>query len=280
MMATSPQPGSSYPLGATVWPGGVNFSVYADKASAVELLLFDGVDDPQPAQVIRLDPRQHRTYHYWHAFVPGVQAGQLYAYRAIRAQCSPARPALRCGQGPARPLRPGGRHARCVQPRSRQPPRRQHSHGHEERRGGYCRLRLGGRPAAAPAHSPDGHLRDARGRLHPPPQLGRGAGEARHLCRAGGEDPLSAGPGHHGRRAAAGLPVRSLDRAAGPGQLLGLPAHRLLRAAHRLQLAAGPAWRARRVPRHGQGPAPGRHRGDPRRGLQPHRRGLRRTAPP
>ena len=26
---------------------------------------------------------QHRTYHYWHAFVPDVQAGQIYAYRAI-----------------------------------------------------------------------------------------------------------------------------------------------------------------------------------------------------
>ncbi len=77
------RPGSAYPIGATPMADGVNFSVYADKAEAVELLLFDGVDDPQPAQAIRLDPPQHRTYHYWHAFVPGVQAGQIYAYRAI-----------------------------------------------------------------------------------------------------------------------------------------------------------------------------------------------------
>jgi glycogen operon protein len=28
-----------------------------------------------------LDPAVHRTYHYWHVFVPGVQAGQLYGYR-------------------------------------------------------------------------------------------------------------------------------------------------------------------------------------------------------
>jgi glycogen operon protein len=82
-LATNYWPGSAYPIGATVKPGGVNFSVYADKASAVELLLFDGVDSPQPAQVIRLDPRQHRTRHYWHVFVPGVQPGQVYAYRAI-----------------------------------------------------------------------------------------------------------------------------------------------------------------------------------------------------
>jgi len=82
-MSTNLQPGTAIPIGATAGPGGVNFSVYADKAEAVELLLFDGVDDPQPAQVFRLDPRLHRTYHYWHAFVPGVQAGQIYAYRAL-----------------------------------------------------------------------------------------------------------------------------------------------------------------------------------------------------
>ena len=34
-----------------------------------------------PARIIELDPRTHRTYHYWHAFVPEVAAGQLYGYR-------------------------------------------------------------------------------------------------------------------------------------------------------------------------------------------------------
>ena len=82
-MTTNLQPGLAFPIGATARPGGVNFSVYADKAEAVALLLFDGPDDPEPAQVIRLDPRQHRTYHYWHAFMPGVRAGQIYAYRAL-----------------------------------------------------------------------------------------------------------------------------------------------------------------------------------------------------
>jgi isoamylase len=33
--------------------------------------------------VIRLDAPTHRTYHYWHAFVPGLRSGQVYAYRAI-----------------------------------------------------------------------------------------------------------------------------------------------------------------------------------------------------
>jgi glycogen operon protein len=56
--------------------------VYANKAEAMELLLFNGVDDARPAQVLRLDP-QHRTAHYWHIFVPGLRPGQIYAYRAI-----------------------------------------------------------------------------------------------------------------------------------------------------------------------------------------------------
>ena len=33
------------------------------------------------ARAIRLDAFANRTYHYWHVFVPGVTAGQLYAYR-------------------------------------------------------------------------------------------------------------------------------------------------------------------------------------------------------
>ena len=47
----------------------------------VELLFFDRVDDARPSRIIELDPLKHRTYHYWHAFVPGVKAGQLYGYR-------------------------------------------------------------------------------------------------------------------------------------------------------------------------------------------------------
>jgi isoamylase len=77
------QPGSPHPIGATPGPGGVNFSVFADKADAVELLFFDRVDDLQPREVIRLDPLRHRTYHYWHVFVPDARPGQIYAYRAI-----------------------------------------------------------------------------------------------------------------------------------------------------------------------------------------------------
>jgi isoamylase len=73
--------GSSTPLGATPARDGVNFSVFSRHATAVELLLFDHVDDAESRRVIRIDPTGNRTHHYWHAFVPGIRAGQIYGYR-------------------------------------------------------------------------------------------------------------------------------------------------------------------------------------------------------
>jgi len=75
-------PGQSFPLGATVYPGGVNFCVFSKNCEAMELLLFEDADDARPARLIRLDPKRNRTYYYWHVFVPGIGAGQLYGYRA------------------------------------------------------------------------------------------------------------------------------------------------------------------------------------------------------
>ena len=82
--------GSSYPLGATLSGGGANFSLFSRSASRVELLFFDGAGDARPMRTIQLDPVTHRTYHYWHAFVPGVKAGQLYGYR-VHGPADPAR---------------------------------------------------------------------------------------------------------------------------------------------------------------------------------------------
>jgi glycogen operon protein len=61
--------------------GGVNFSVFSKSASLVELLFFERDGDARPARTIRLEPECHRTYHYWHVFVPHAKAGQLYGYR-------------------------------------------------------------------------------------------------------------------------------------------------------------------------------------------------------
>src|SRR4051812_32379372 len=74
--------GQAGPLGASVTPTGVNFSVFSKHASGIELLLFDRVDDPQPARVLSIDPVANRLYHYWHLFVPGLRAGQIYGFRA------------------------------------------------------------------------------------------------------------------------------------------------------------------------------------------------------
>ena len=73
--------GRSYPLGAILVPGGVNFSVYSRGASEIELLFFDREDDGRAARVVRMDPAANRTYHYWHVFVPAIQAGQIYGFR-------------------------------------------------------------------------------------------------------------------------------------------------------------------------------------------------------
>jgi isoamylase len=74
--------GASAPLGATVQDGAVNFSVFSKRATHVDLLLFDTANAGEPVRVIALEPPRHRTYHYWHARVPGLGPGQVYAYRA------------------------------------------------------------------------------------------------------------------------------------------------------------------------------------------------------
>ena len=74
--------GLNAPLGATVYSTGANFSVFSKNATRVERLLFDDENDAQPAKIIPLDPNRYRTYHYWHVFVPGLEPGQTYGYRA------------------------------------------------------------------------------------------------------------------------------------------------------------------------------------------------------
>jgi isoamylase len=84
------RPGTSFPLGSTVYPKGVNFCIYSHHAEIVDLLLFDNKEDIKPSRTIRLDSRRNRTSHYWHIFLPGIRAGQLYAYR-VHGPYDPAR---------------------------------------------------------------------------------------------------------------------------------------------------------------------------------------------
>lgn len=78
-------PGKAYPLGATAFPTGVNFSIFSQTSTALELLLFDDPNASKPDRVIQLDPKRNKTLYYWHVFVPGIGAGQIYAFRAYGA---------------------------------------------------------------------------------------------------------------------------------------------------------------------------------------------------
>ena len=71
-------PGRAYPLGAT-WDGkGVNFALYAENATKVELCLFDTVDSERESARIAM-PEQ--TEQVWHVYLPEIVPGQLYGYR-------------------------------------------------------------------------------------------------------------------------------------------------------------------------------------------------------
>ena len=71
-------PGQPYPLGAT-WDGeGVNFALFSESATAVELCLFNHQADGVEAHRILL---RERTDQVWHCYLPDVRPGQYYGYR-------------------------------------------------------------------------------------------------------------------------------------------------------------------------------------------------------
>ena len=72
------RPGRPYPLGAT-WDGaGVNFALFSDHATGVELCLFDSAD---PAREIHRIPMVERTDQVWHVYLPEGRPGLHYGYR-------------------------------------------------------------------------------------------------------------------------------------------------------------------------------------------------------
>ncbi len=71
-------PGQPFPLGS-YWDGdGVNFAVYSETAEAMYLCLFDQVSLAETERV----PLTQKDGHVWHNYLPGLQPGQLYGYRA------------------------------------------------------------------------------------------------------------------------------------------------------------------------------------------------------
>jgi isoamylase len=85
-------PGSQFPLGATISAGGTNFAVASGVADGMTLCLFDAAG--AETQV----PLRDYDDGVWHAFVPGIGAGQAYGYRAAGpydpargVRCNPAK---------------------------------------------------------------------------------------------------------------------------------------------------------------------------------------------
>jgi isoamylase len=71
-------PGKPYPRGATYDGTGVNFAVYSQVATRVEVCLFDSAD---PSREIDRFDLPEVTEFVWHGFVPGMEPGTLYGLR-------------------------------------------------------------------------------------------------------------------------------------------------------------------------------------------------------
>src|SRR5947207_12052417 len=77
---TSPKTwlGHPYPLGATWMGNGVNFALFSERATSIDLCLFENLDSVQ--ENIRI-PMTEQTEQVWHIFLPDVRPGQLYGFR-------------------------------------------------------------------------------------------------------------------------------------------------------------------------------------------------------
>jgi isoamylase len=77
---TQTRPGRPYPLGAT-WDGtGVNFALFSEHATGVDLCLFDAKD---PSRETRRIAVTERTDQIWHVYLPEARPGLLYGYRVF-----------------------------------------------------------------------------------------------------------------------------------------------------------------------------------------------------
>ncbi len=77
-ISASLRPGRSSPLGATYDGQGVNFAVFSERATRVELCLFDPAE---PTREIRRFDLPDKVHHVWRGYLPGLQPGALYGFR-------------------------------------------------------------------------------------------------------------------------------------------------------------------------------------------------------
>lgn len=78
LKATRVWPGKPYPLGAT-WDGqGVNFAIFSENATRVDLCFFRSADARKEQLTVTLP---EKTNMIWHGYFPDIRPGQLYGYR-------------------------------------------------------------------------------------------------------------------------------------------------------------------------------------------------------
>ena len=234
---------------------------------------------PQPAQ-LRHEPVRRRHLDRLRSRRRPRRAIRLPRPRRVgtRARCP-----VQSGQAPPGPVRPGHHlRRRLLRPDPGPHPRVRLRAGHHRlvrRRAAQRRGRREPGPEArraAPHDGPERRLRAARQGLHPAPsgRAGAPARDVRGTCLSG-RHPAPARPRCHRSPAAAGAPLRLRTVPDRPWtrELLGLQQPRLLRPARCVLLGGHHGRAGPRVQGDGLGPARGRHRGHPRRRLQPHRRG-------
>ncbi|MBV9127768.1 MAG: glycogen debranching protein GlgX [Verrucomicrobia bacterium] len=71
-------PGTPYPLGATWRHNGVNFALFSENATGVDVCLFDDPDAEVESVRVRMT---ENTDQVWHVFLPEVRPGQHYGFR-------------------------------------------------------------------------------------------------------------------------------------------------------------------------------------------------------
>ena len=72
--------GSPWPLGSSITPNGVNFSIAAPHATKVELLIFNSEYDDDAKEEISLE-NKNRSGDYWHVEIEGLTEGAIYGYK-------------------------------------------------------------------------------------------------------------------------------------------------------------------------------------------------------
>jgi glycogen operon protein len=75
------EPGTRFPMGASVAQGGANFSIFSPSATHATLLLYRDADDVEPLFAAVLDPAVNKTHDSWHVFVRSASPSLYYTWR-------------------------------------------------------------------------------------------------------------------------------------------------------------------------------------------------------